>query len=592
MALLKPAIIKQAIEHPEPEVRRTALEHFAGTAVADSSVMNAVIASAERYGPAASWRLLVAAADLPQTPATLDWALGELDRGLNRDDVDEDNYHYALAKLVASAPPALLGPVGDRVAALPGFPEDQRLILDERLRLDAAGWDACWAEFEAIGQELVADNSPDVTTEQAARLNWLVEALAWHGHGQADFVLGLVRGQLPRDKRVVYQAVMPEILRLAGAMKLTPAVPRLVDHLVSEEGEELAEAAMAALAAIGNDTVTSALAQAWWDADDEARSAMAEVLGHIRTELAAERCLALLDREDSDLVAHALAYAAMEQLNPEAIEPVLPLVQGDADELEPDERDLRLALVAAATITGVRFADYDAWYRQAAEAEWGWRAMDRPRYRLSEAVEGLHRVLQAERERKPQHVFQLNLSLRGIAPRIWRRLRIPDCPLTRLHDILQVAFGWEGMHLYEFTINGVRYSDPEMMEGEHEADASATWLSDVAKADDKFVYVYDFGDYWEHQVVVEKVEPADDGSAMPLCIKGARAAPPEDVGGPGGYAQMLEAITDPDHEQHEEMLDWLGEDFDPQAFDPAAINDELRGLMACLGELPPSRSES
>jgi hypothetical protein len=91
-----------------------------------------------------------------------------------------------------------------------------------------------------------------------------------------------------------------------------------------------------------------------------------------------------------------------------------------------------------------------------------------------------------------------------------------------------------------------------------------------------FLYIYDFGDYWRHRIVVEKVLPAEVGTKYPACIGGRRACPPEDCGGPWGYQECLAAIADPDHEEHESMLTWVGGSFDPDAFDAGEFEHRLQ----------------
>jgi hypothetical protein len=175
-------------------------------------------------------------------------------------------------------------------------------------------------------------------------------------------------------------------------------------------------------------------------------------------------------------------------------------------------------------------------------------------------------------------VYQLKITLMDIRPPIWRRVLVPDCPLTRLHEIIQVAMGWENYHLYDFEAGGERYTDPRGMADLDMEDASRARLSQVARKEKaKFRYTYDFGDNWQHEVLVEKVLPPEEGQAYPVCVAGKRACPPEDVGGPWGYLEFAEAIQDPEHERHEEFLEWRGE-FDPEAFDPDAVNEKLRRL--------------
>lgn len=174
-------------------------------------------------------------------------------------------------------------------------------------------------------------------------------------------------------------------------------------------------------------------------------------------------------------------------------------------------------------------------------------------------------------------VYQLKITLRDIKPPVWRRVQVKDCTLTKLHDIIQTCISWDGYHLHAFEIGGEQYSEPDpegMMEAEDERKVKLSQV--VAQGYKKFSYTYDFGDNWDHTIQVEKVLDAEPGVRYPRCIAGKRACPPEDCGGPWGYADFLEAIQNPKHLEQEEMLEWVGGEFDPEAFDIEAVNEELR----------------
>jgi hypothetical protein len=165
-----------------------------------------------------------------------------------------------------------------------------------------------------------------------------------------------------------------------------------------------------------------------------------------------------------------------------------------------------------------------------------------------------------------REIYQLKVTVQGIRPAIWRRLQVPsDFRLCDLHHVLQLAFDWEEAHLHAFSV-GRRGGELD----EH------LRLHQVASVKSRFVYEYDFGDGWVHDILVEKVLPADPAAAYPRCIAGKRAAPPEDSGGPWGYAEKLWILAKPKHEEHEDIKEWLGEDFDPEAFDVAATDELLR----------------
>jgi hypothetical protein len=187
--------------------------------------------------------------------------------------------------------------------------------------------------------------------------------------------------------------------------------------------------------------------------------------------------------------------------------------------------------------------------------------------------------------------YILNVTLTHIRPKIWRQLRVPgDLTLAGLHEALQIAFGWENSHLHEFEVGKKRYGMPDPDDDrEIDDEADVTVAQALPHKSSTMQYVYDLGDYWIHTVAVERIEDAPAprgprplgarGPTAPLaCLAGKRACPPEDCGGPSGYADFLEAIHTPDHPQHTGLLEWVGGAFDPEALSLREINDELSSL--------------
>lgn len=175
--------------------------------------------------------------------------------------------------------------------------------------------------------------------------------------------------------------------------------------------------------------------------------------------------------------------------------------------------------------------------------------------------------------------YQLKITLQGLRPPIWRRVLVAgDTTLARLHDIIQIVMGWTDSHMHAFEIQGAAYSLPEIAGELDFKDSRRVKLSQFITGEKfTFRYDYDFGDSWEHQILVEKILPPDPAQPLPVCLKGVRAGPPEDVGGVWGYVQFLEAISDPQHPEHADYVAWIDGDFDPAAFDLAAVNRRLRG---------------
>ena len=207
-------------------------------------------------------------------------------------------------------------------------------------------------------------------------------------------------------------------------------------------------------------------------------------------------------------------------------------------------------------------------------------------------------------------IYLLRIELRGTKPPIWRKVAVPsDITLGLLHDVVQIAMGWQNCHLHQFILRsagppkslaamrlaidqgdlaggflaqmrGERVFVPMSnefgdldMDGEDED--TVTLAQVCPKVKSKLAYEYDFGDGWEHGIEVQKIIEPEEGVAYPVCLSGKLASPPEDCGGVWGYYDMLEAIADPKHPEHEEKVEWLGDDFDPKYFDIDEVNEIL-----------------
>jgi hypothetical protein len=184
----------------------------------------------------------------------------------------------------------------------------------------------------------------------------------------------------------------------------------------------------------------------------------------------------------------------------------------------------------------------------------------------------------------PHEIYQIKLTLLGTKPPIWRRLLVPaGLTLEQLHHVVQAAMGWQDSHMHSFRIGqkSFRIPDPEdALMGLPGGDERKVRLFTVlGKVGSKAVYTYDFGDDWEHSISVEKVLQPEEGRTYPVCVAGKRRGPPEDCGGVPGFYNLLEAISDPDHEDHENMQEWIGGDFDPEDFSVDEVNEMLTNLQ-------------
>jgi hypothetical protein len=184
------------------------------------------------------------------------------------------------------------------------------------------------------------------------------------------------------------------------------------------------------------------------------------------------------------------------------------------------------------------------------------------------------------RTKKIRSIYQLKVGLHDIEPPIWRRIQVwEDTKLPQLHRILQSLFNWENYHLHDFVAGRRTYSVPDPEDAFNEREVVDERLVPLNRVVDHvggaFDYTYDFGDGWRHEIVLEAILLPDAKAVYPRCIAGARNGPPEDVGGVPGYANYIEALADPDHEEHENMLAWRGP-FNPEAFSLRKINVSLK----------------
>jgi pRiA4b ORF-3-like protein len=177
-------------------------------------------------------------------------------------------------------------------------------------------------------------------------------------------------------------------------------------------------------------------------------------------------------------------------------------------------------------------------------------------------------------QHSPAHnvIVQIKIKLLGVTkPPVWRRVQLrADTRLDQLHEILQAALGWENYHLHAFSFGEEQFGprDPELMlDFSDERKVTLGELTDIGA---RFRYTYDFGDNWEHEILVEDLLDPDPDTHYPILVAAKGACPPEDCGSPWGYADLKDILADPSHNEHQEMLEWLGID-NASEFDPAAV---------------------
>jgi Plasmid pRiA4b ORF-3-like protein len=184
-------------------------------------------------------------------------------------------------------------------------------------------------------------------------------------------------------------------------------------------------------------------------------------------------------------------------------------------------------------------------------------------------------------KRKYSKVYQFKVALKGIKPPVWRRILVPEIyTFWDLHVAIQDAMAWLDYHLHEFTIvnpstglvDRIGIPDEDFLDEEEVYPGWRKKVTDYfSPQNPRADYCYDFGDDWQHAVKLEKILPREAGVRYPICVGGKRASPPEDCGGTSGYEDFLKIIRDPSHEEYESTLEWAGEAFDPERFDPADV---------------------
>ncbi len=224
----------------------------------------------------------------------------------------------------------------------------------------------------------------------------------------------------------------------------------------------------------------------------------------------------------------------------------------------------------------------------------GWMLKKKPEIDplIESLLDQIGDTLPRQRSRKKQppeaavgRIYQLKVTLGNIHPPIWRRIQVQDdMTLPRLHAVLQIALDWTNSHLHGFKANGQFYSEPSPDYYDLDViDEGQVRLSQIApEIGSRFIYEYDFGDSWNHELVVEEILTPQKGVEYPRCMDGKRSRPPEDVGGAWGYEEFLKAIRDRRHPEHDEYLQWVGGKFDPEAFNLQRANELLHSFQLAV----------
>ncbi len=363
--------IKEAIIHPEEEIREKALHYFTDANCEDESIMPLVIQAVEKYGREMGFRLLRDAERLTQTEATVDWLIAELRRDYDLSDLTQENYCISVAWVLYRVPQPILWKRFNEIFTAPAFPDQLRETFSGQLERFSWEWDRAWQALKYWAEATMRQRS--FTQGDIGWANGIVEALARHRKKKAKTVLALLEGQYGDEDPAMMDWLRPCFADLAGEMRLEEAVPLLMEHLGDEADINMADSAGGALQRIGGDIVVREIDARWWHCESiEFRRSAACLLDHVRGDFCIERCLDFFRGEEDHETQLILADALLGNFSEQAVD-LLWKFLADMDDaaLEPDERDLRYRLVAVATIMGRTFPHLEEWRKAALRDNWG-----------------------------------------------------------------------------------------------------------------------------------------------------------------------------------------------------------------------------
>jgi hypothetical protein len=347
--------IKQAILHPDPELRDRATRYFAKSYSLDPSIMPLVIQAVGTYGRHDAYRMIGLGRNLQQTEDTVGWVIDEL----NDEQCDQyESYAYNLSRLLVKADPALLLPKESKILKARHFLPELRAPFTERLRM--LPWNAatCWRELERFCEE---SKDKEYTNEvDLGHARRIVEALARYGQECEEKVHAILSEQVDDYSHHPMKWLEPLVVRLAGQAHLESTIPLLIAKL-HEDADLLDEECAEALIRIGTPAVLEADAEAFPRADHHFRLYATRPLEHIHSDRAVEKCVQLLAQEKDHQIRRELAHALLCHFAHEGIEDTRQLLVGR--ELDFEDKGLRNYLLETCTLTGELFPEYDEWLR-------------------------------------------------------------------------------------------------------------------------------------------------------------------------------------------------------------------------------------
>ncbi|WP_417389752.1 SEC-C metal-binding domain-containing protein [Gimesia sp.] len=359
--------IKQAILHSELPIRSLALRYFTHSFSEDTTVMPLVIQVVEKYGREISIPFIRGGAGLPQTASTIEWCMEELRQNLviDQENLDDYRYAYALSNIITHADPLLTRTSELEILGLPGFLPELGSAFSERIHLLTEDAESLWNRLMNFCER---ENEKQYLSEMDLPHAYrLVEALGRCGGAVVvDRVLMMLNEDVDYSEDDSRALMKGFLLRLAGELRLTAAVPSLIEAL-KEDDDWLNEESQRALVRIGGEVVAKAVSDEFPTAEWHFRLYGSGVLEQLHTDLATRKCIEFFEEEPDETIITYLGQAALSNFSTEAIEPVRQFIL--SNEIDPEILDLRESLISVSTVLGVEFSEYEAWKKGNEEAE-------------------------------------------------------------------------------------------------------------------------------------------------------------------------------------------------------------------------------
>lgn len=364
MIRLPESKIKQAILHPESEVRHAAVKYFSKSFSNDTSVMPVVIDAVKQYGREHSYRIVGFASDLPQTDETIHWVLNELSRDVNKADMDQVNYLYNLSRILAGANPGLLFQHKAEIMESRSLPTDYKNNIVKLINMLSWDGDVCWNALEAFCK--TNKNKQYINEVNIGYAFQIIEALSRDGEKYRDRIISLLAEEIKDFENNPMKWMEPLVVALVGEMRLESAIPLIIQKL-KIDSDFLAEECMYALSRIGTDSVIEAVSKVFPDANSHFRSYASDVFRRIHSDLSVKRALEFLEKEEDYGIRTMLGMALLNNFAYDGLEAVRKLIIHGT--YEPFITDLQEDLITACTIMGERIPEYDKWKEDAVQRQ-------------------------------------------------------------------------------------------------------------------------------------------------------------------------------------------------------------------------------